>query len=58
MNGALAQMTADLDADKLELTMSVKGDVKALPAYKGIDSGLFWARGERGSGCRGRLRIC
>ena len=38
MNGALAQMTADLDPDKLTLTMSVKGDVKALPAFKGIDS--------------------
>ena len=35
MNGALAQMTADLDPDTLELTMSVKGDVKALPAFKG-----------------------
>ncbi|HEV2279736.1 MAG TPA: right-handed parallel beta-helix repeat-containing protein [Acidobacteriaceae bacterium] len=40
-NGAMAQITADLDPDKLELTMSVKGDVKPAAAFKGIDSDFF-----------------
>ena len=40
-NGVLAQISADLDVDKLELTLSLKGDVKALPVYKGIDIDFF-----------------
>ena len=40
-NGVLAQIMAVLDVDKLELTFSAKGDVKALPVYKGIDSDFF-----------------
>jgi len=40
-NGAMAQITADLDPDKLELTMTVKGDVKPAAAFKGIDSDFF-----------------
>jgi hypothetical protein len=48
-NGAMAQITADLDPDKLELTMTVKGDVKPAAAFKGIDSDFFGRtiRGER-----------
>jgi hypothetical protein len=30
-----------MDPDKLELTLSVKGDVKRAPAYKGIDTDFF-----------------
>ncbi len=41
MNGALAAITAVMDPDKLELTLSVKGDVKRTPAYKGIDTDFF-----------------
>ena len=40
-NGALAAITATIDPDKLELTLSVKGDVKRQPAYKGIDTDFF-----------------
>ena len=40
-NGAMAQITADLDPDKLQLTMTVKGDVKPAAAFKGIDSDFF-----------------
>jgi hypothetical protein len=40
-NGALAAITATIDPDKLELTLSVKGDVKRQPAYKGIDADFF-----------------
>jgi hypothetical protein len=41
MNGAMAAITAVMDADKLELTLSVKGDVKRTPVYKGIDTDFF-----------------
>jgi hypothetical protein len=40
-NGALAAITATMDPDKLELTLSVKGDVKRAPAFKGIDTDFF-----------------
>ncbi len=41
MNGALATITAMMDPDKLELTLSMAGDVKRAPAYKGIDTDFF-----------------
>jgi len=41
LNGAMADITAALDPDKLELTMTVKGEIKPLAAYKGIDSDFF-----------------
>jgi hypothetical protein len=41
LHGAMADITAALDPDKLELTMSVKGDIKPLAEYKGIDSDFF-----------------
>ncbi len=41
MNGAMADITASLDPDTLELTLTAKGDVKALPPFKGIDSDFF-----------------
>ena len=41
MNGGLAPITATMDPDKLELTLSVKGDVKRTPVYKGIDTDFF-----------------
>lgn len=52
MNGATANITATLDPDTLELTMSVKGDVKALPLYKGIDTDFFGrpVAGDRAAG--------
>ena len=40
-NGAMAQISTTLDPDKLTLTMTVKGDVKSLPAFKGINSDFF-----------------
>jgi hypothetical protein len=40
-NGGLAPITATMDADKLELTLSVKGDVKRTPVYKGINTDFF-----------------
>jgi hypothetical protein len=40
-NGAMADITAVLDPDKLELTTSVKGDLKRTAAYKGIDTDFF-----------------
>jgi hypothetical protein len=41
MNGALATITAVMDPDKLELTLSMKGDVKRAPVYKRIDTDFF-----------------
>ncbi len=41
MNGALADITAMLDPDTLDLTLAVKGDLKPLPPYKGIDTDFF-----------------
>jgi hypothetical protein len=40
-SGAMAEIIALLDPDKLELTISVKGDVKRAAAYKGIDADFF-----------------
>ncbi len=40
-NGIMADITAVLDPDKLELTMTVKGDLKRAAAYKGIDADFF-----------------
>ncbi len=52
MNGAMADITAALDPDKLELTISVKGDLKPAAAYKGIDTDFFGrvVRGDRIAG--------
>ena len=41
MNGAMADITALLDPDKLELNLVVKGDLKPAAAYKGIDADFF-----------------
>ena len=41
MNGTMAQIAASLDPDTLQLTLTVKGDVKPLPQFKGIDSDFF-----------------
>jgi hypothetical protein len=41
MNGAMADITAALDPDKLELTLTVKGDLKRTADYKGIDTDFF-----------------
>jgi hypothetical protein len=41
LHGGMADITAALDPDKLELTMSVKGDIKPLEEYKGIDSDFY-----------------
>lgn len=51
-HGATAEIDAELDADKLELTFSAKGDVKAMPAFKGIDTDMFGksVSGDRGPG--------
>lgn len=43
-NGIMADITAVLDPDKLELTMTVKGDLKRAAAYKGIDADFFGGR--------------
>ena len=40
-HGTMADITATLDADKLELTLSVKGDIKPLAVYKDIDSDFY-----------------
>ena len=40
-NGGLAPIMATMDVDKLELTLSVTGDVKRNPVYKGIDTDFF-----------------
>ncbi|HME58696.1 MAG TPA: right-handed parallel beta-helix repeat-containing protein [Terracidiphilus sp.] len=40
-NGAMADITAVLDPDKLELIMTVKGNIKPLAKYKGIDSDFY-----------------
>jgi len=41
MNGAMADITALLDPDKLELNLVVKGDLKPAAPYKGIDADFF-----------------
>jgi len=40
-NGAMADVTAVLDPDKLEMNLAVKGDFKPAAAYKGIDTDYF-----------------
>ena len=40
-NGAMADIAADLDPDKLQLTLTVKGEVKSLPAFKGISTDFY-----------------
>jgi len=40
-NGAMADIAAALDPDKLELIMTVKGEIKPLAKYKGIDSDFY-----------------
>ncbi|HVT72401.1 MAG TPA: right-handed parallel beta-helix repeat-containing protein [Lacunisphaera sp.] len=40
-HGAMADITAELDPDKLQLTIAVKGEVKALPIFNGIDSDYY-----------------
>jgi len=40
-HGTMAEIGATLDPDKFELTLTVKGDVSAAAAYKGIDSDFF-----------------
>jgi hypothetical protein len=40
-NGVAAAIDASFDSDKLELTLSVKGDVKPGPVYKSIDADFF-----------------
>jgi parallel beta-helix repeat protein len=51
-HGATAEISVDFDSDKLELTFAAKGDVKALPVFKGIDTNLFGktVSGDRGPG--------
>ena len=56
MNGALATITAVMDPDKLELTLSMEGDVKRAPVYKGIDTDFF-GRPITGDRIRDRSRI-
>jgi hypothetical protein len=40
-HGAMADITAELDPDKLQLTLTVKGEVKPLPAFQGIDTDFY-----------------
>ena len=40
-NGAMAEVTANLNPDTLQLNMTVKGDVKRLPVYSGIDVDFY-----------------
>ena len=40
-NGTMAEITASLNPDTLELTLTVKGDVKPLPIYSGIDEDFY-----------------
>jgi parallel beta-helix repeat protein len=51
-HGATAEINAELDADKLELTFSAKGEIKPMPVYKGIDTDFFGkpVSGDRGPG--------
>ncbi|HWA95539.1 MAG TPA: right-handed parallel beta-helix repeat-containing protein [Terracidiphilus sp.] len=41
VHGTMADISAKLDPDTLELTMTVKGNVKTLPVYKNIDTDFF-----------------
>lgn len=40
-NGAIAELTADLNPDTLQLNMTAKGDMKPLPVYSGIDVDFY-----------------
>jgi hypothetical protein len=40
-DGTMAEISADLDPDKLTLTLTVKGEVKPAGAYKRIDTDYF-----------------
>ena len=40
-NGVMATIDATFDPDKLELTLSMKGEVKPGPVYKSIDTDFF-----------------
>jgi hypothetical protein len=40
-NGTMAEITAKLDSDALTLSMTVKGDVKALPMYGNVDVDFY-----------------
>ena len=40
-NGTMADITANLDPDKLVLTMTVKGNVHPLPIFKNIDADFY-----------------
>lgn len=40
-SGAMAEIAAALDPDKLELNLVVKGDVKSAPVFKGISADFF-----------------
>ncbi|HKO19778.1 MAG TPA: right-handed parallel beta-helix repeat-containing protein [Acidobacteriaceae bacterium] len=40
-NGAMAELTATLNPDTLQLDMTVKGNVKPLPLYSGIDVDFY-----------------
>lgn len=56
-HGATAEIDADLDPDRLELTFAAKGEVKPAPIYKGIDTDFFGkpVSGDRGPGPFGEL---
>jgi len=56
-HGATAEINADLDADKLELTFAAKGEVKPAQIYKGIDTDFFGkpVSNDRGPGPFGDL---
>jgi hypothetical protein len=51
-SGSMADITAHLDPDKLELTLTVKGDVKSLPSLNGITTDFYGrpVAGERVAG--------
>ena len=51
-HGAMADITAALDPDTLQLTLSVKGDVKPLPVFNGITTDFYCEpiEGERVAG--------
>jgi hypothetical protein len=40
-HGTMADITATLDPDKLELNLSVKGDIKPMAVFKDIDSDFY-----------------
>ncbi|HTO05245.1 MAG TPA: right-handed parallel beta-helix repeat-containing protein, partial [Opitutus sp.] len=46
-HGAMADITAALDPDTLQLTLSVKGDVKRLPIFNGITTDYYGQPVER-----------